>query len=103
MARPYVKAQITCDELFPRSQGVAERVGRVNAENLQRTRLAEKREFFERKLETGVVRMAFDVGIELGRRECALQHVAFELGHIDAVGGKAAERLVERRRDVAHL
>src|ERR1700719_356057 len=47
--------------------------------------------------------MALDVGIELGRRERPLQHVAFELGHVDAVGGEAAKRLVERGRDVAHL
>ena len=47
--------------------------------------------------------MALDIGIELGRGERALEHVALELGHVDAVGGEAAQRLVERGRDVAHL
>src|SRR4029077_14771528 len=46
--------------------------------------------------------MAFDVGIELRGEEIALDHVALELGHVDAVGGEAAERLVERGRHVAH-
>ena len=48
------------------------------------------------------LRVAVDVGEELRRGEFALDHVAFELGHVDAVGGEAAERLVERRRHVAH-
>ena len=46
--------------------------------------------------------MALDIGVELGRGERAADHVAFELGHVDAVGGEAAQRLVERRRHVAH-
>ena len=46
--------------------------------------------------------MAIDVGVELGREEIAVDHVAFELGHVDAVGGEAAERLVERGGQVAH-
>ena len=46
--------------------------------------------------------MALDVGIELRRGEAAAQHVALELRHVDAVGGEAAHRLVERRRHVAH-
>ena len=49
-----------------------------------------------------VVGMAIDIGIELRGEEIAVDHVAFELGHVDAVGGKAAHRLVERRRHVAH-
>src|SRR5262249_48468443 len=63
-------------QLFPRRQRVAEWIGRVDAENLQRVRLAEERQFFERHLEPGIVGVSFDVGIELGRRKCALQHVA---------------------------
>ena len=46
--------------------------------------------------------MAVDVGEEARRGEFAVDHVAFELGHVDAIGGEAAERLVERRRHVAH-
>ncbi len=46
--------------------------------------------------------MAFDIGVELGGGERAVDHVALELGHVDAVGGKAAHGLVERCRHVAH-
>src|SRR5579875_555308 len=46
--------------------------------------------------------MTFDVGIELRRKEIATEHVAFELGHIDAVGRETAERLVEGGWHVAH-
>ena len=35
-------------------------------------------------------------------KKFAVDHVAFQLGHVDAVGGKAAERLVERGGQVAH-
>jgi hypothetical protein len=44
---------------------------------------------------------ALDVAIELYRKELAVDHVAFQLSHVDAVGGKAAKRLVERSRQVA--
>src|SRR5712692_3160040 len=76
----------------------AERMRRIDPEDLQL--LGEERQLLER--ERAVVRMAFDVGIELRREEIALDHVALELGHVDAVGGEAAERLVERGRHVAH-
>ena len=46
--------------------------------------------------------MAVDIGVELRGGEIAVDHVAFQLGHVDAVGGEAAERLVERGRKVAH-
>ena len=49
----------------------------------------------------GVVGMALDVGIEQRRGELAAELVALQLGHVDAVGGKAAHRLVERGRHVA--
>ena len=49
-----------------------------------------------------VVGVALDVGEELRRGELALDHVGLELGHVDAVGGEAAEPLVERRRQVLH-
>src|SRR5713101_2886966 len=56
--------------LFPRRKRAAERIGGVDAKNLQGFRLAEKRQFFERKLEPRIVRMSLDVGIKLGRRKC---------------------------------
>src|SRR5262249_9382044 len=79
----------------------AQRMGRINAEDRQL--LGEEGELLERELEVRIVGMSLDVGVELGREEIALDHVAFKLGHVDPVGGKAAERLVERGRDVAHL
>src|SRR6188508_1312035 len=81
-------------------EGLAERVRRIDAENRQL--LGEERKFLEREDEPAVVGMAFDVGIELRGEEIALDHVALELGHVDAVGGKAAHGLVERGRHVLH-
>src|SRR5260221_1772237 len=46
--------------------------------------------------------MTLDIRIELRGEEVALDHVAFELCHVDAVGRKAAERLVECGGHVAH-
>ena len=46
--------------------------------------------------------MALDIGIEHGGVERAFELIGLELGHVDAVGGEAAERLVERGRNVAH-
>src|SRR3546814_5629675 len=46
--------------------------------------------------------MALDVRVELGDGEAAVDDVAFQLGDVDAIGGEAAERLVERRRHRAH-
>jgi hypothetical protein len=45
--------------------------------------------------------MALDVGIELGGEKLPADLIAFQLGHVDAVGGKPAHRLVECSRDVA--
>ena len=46
--------------------------------------------------------MAVDVGEKLRRGELAVDHVAFELRHVDAVCGEAAKRLVKRGRHVAY-
>ena len=35
--------------------------------------------------------------------KCATDHVALQLGHVDAVGREPAQRLVERGRQVAHV
>src|SRR5262249_9787519 len=79
---------------------LAERVRRINPEDLHLLRV--EGELLEGEYEVAVLGVAFDIGVELGREEIALNHVAFELGHVDAVGGKSAERLVERGRHVAH-
>jgi hypothetical protein len=50
-----------------------------------------------------VLGVALDVGVELRRGERPADHVAFQLGHVHAVRGEPAHRLVERGGDVAHL
>src|SRR5271166_5869095 len=77
-----------------------ERMRRIDAENLHF--LGVEGELLEGKDDVAVLRVALDIGIELGREKVALDHVAFELRHIDAVGREAAERLVQRRRNVAN-
>ena len=62
----------------------------------------EELQLLQRKRQVLVLGMAIDVGIELGGEEITVDHVAFQLGHVDAVGGKAAHRLVERGGQVAH-
>src|SRR3981189_3142743 len=78
----------------------AEFVRRIDAENLHL--LGEERQLLEGEHELAILRMAFDVGVELRGEEVALDHVALELGHVDAVGGEATKHLVERGRDVAY-
>src|SRR5215475_8400959 len=47
--------------------------------------------------------MAFHIRVELRGGEIALDHVALELRHVDTVGGKTTQRLVEGGRNIAHL
>src|SRR5579871_3928127 len=77
-----------------------ERVRGIDADDAELAR--EEFQLLQRKGETTVVRMAVDIGIELRGEEIAVDHVALELGHVDAIGGKAAQRLVERSGQVAH-
>src|SRR6185312_16315271 len=72
----------------------AEGMAGIDADDAEFAR--EEFQLFERKGQRLVVGMAVDIRIELCGEEVAVDHVAFELGHVDAVGGKAAERLVER-------
>src|SRR3970040_263070 len=76
---------------------------RVDAENLQRIRPGNEFQLVERELEAALRRMPLDIGIELRGREAAADHIALKLGHVDAVGGETAERLVKRGGNVAHL
>src|SRR5262245_46468785 len=62
--------------------GGAERVRRVDAEDLERA--GKEGELLERQLEASVLRVALDVGVELRGEEIALDHVALELRHVDA-------------------
>src|SRR5881397_3755893 len=82
------------------SERGAERMCRIDPEDLEL--LGEERQLLERERERAVVGMAFDVGVELRGEEIAFDHVALELGHVETVGGKTAERLVERGRNVAY-
>src|SRR6266545_3862535 len=82
--------------LNPLREGGAERMRRIDAEDLQL--LGEEGELLERQRERALVGVAFDVRIELRREEIAFDHVALELGHVDAVRREAAESLVERGR-----
>ena len=51
----------------------------------------------------GIARRAFDVAIEPRRREARALLVAFELGHVDAIGREAAERVTQGARLVLQL
>src|SRR6202034_2679187 len=68
-------------------------MGGIDAENAHLA--GEELQFLRCALERRIVGMAVDVRQKLRRREFALDHVAFELRHVDAVGREAAERLVE--------
>src|SRR5262245_60323245 len=81
-------------------EGRAEWMRRIHAEDLHF--FGVERELLECEHQAAILGMTFDIGIKLGGEEIAFEHVAFELGHVDAVSSKAAERLVERRRHVAH-
>src|ERR1700674_5982725 len=60
----------------------AKRMRRIDPEDLEL--LGEERQLLERERKRAVVGMALDVGIELRGEEIALDHVALELGHVDA-------------------
>src|SRR6516164_8668890 len=82
---------------------IAEPVSRIDAKYLQRFRLRHEFQLFQRQFERALFRMALDIDVKLRRREAAIDHIAFQLGHVNAVGGEPAEGLVQRRRNVAHL
>src|SRR6266540_108075 len=75
-------------------------VRRVDAEDAELD--GEERELLEREGEARVLRVALDVGVELGGEERAAELVALQLRHVHAVGSETAERLVERGRHVAN-
>src|SRR5262249_37843258 len=75
-----------------RRRGDAQRVGGIDAEDLDLAR--KEGELLERQRQWPIFGMRFDIGVELGGRESAADHVAFELGHVDPVGGEPAHGLV---------
>src|SRR5271155_4372882 len=96
--RTFASSSLMLAPLFERA---AEPMRGVDAEDSQRIRPRDEFQLLERKLERAVLWMALHIGVELRRREVAVDHVAFQLGHVDAVGGEAAQRLIERGRYVA--
>src|SRR3954467_3880885 len=65
-----------------------ERVRRIDAQDLHF--LGVERKFLEREDQVALFGVALDIGVELGGEEIALDHVALELAHVDAVGGETA-------------
>ena len=53
-----------------------------------------KAQFIQRAVNGGVTRRAFDIRKKFGRGKACAVLIAFQLGHIDAIGRKAAHRLV---------
>src|SRR5688572_3763924 len=72
---------------------------RIDAEDAEI--VGEETEFLEGVDDAGIGGVTLDIGIELRRGEGAADHVAFELGHVDGIGGETAHGLVERGRHVA--
>src|SRR3546814_6012230 len=66
----------------------------VDAEDLEFGR--EELQLLKRQADIARGGMALNVGIELSGLETTLKLIAFELRHVDAVGGEAAHGLVER-------
>ena len=60
-------------------------------------------ELFQRAGDGGVVGMAFDIGKEGRRGKACAALIAFQLGHVDAVGRKAAHRFIECCGHILHL
>ena len=50
-----------------------------------------------------MVWVAFNVSIKHRCTERAFKLIAFELGHVDAIGRKTAQCFVKRRRNIAHF
>src|SRR5580658_6511038 len=70
----------------------AERMGGINAEDRQLAR--EEAQFFQCEPNVVFLRMSLDIGIKLCCVERAAELIAFELGHVDAVGRETAHGLV---------
>src|SRR3954464_11071768 len=81
-------------------EGPPERVRRIDAQDLHF--LGVERKLLEREDQVALFGVALDIRVELGGEESAINHVALELGHVDAVGGETAKRLVNRRLYVTH-
>src|SRR4029077_1544174 len=77
--------------LFARRDAL--RVRRVDAEDFDLGR--KEGELLEGQFEGAILGVSLDISIKLGRREPPADHVAFELGHVDAISRKPAHGLIE--------
>src|SRR5580704_18792327 len=73
---------------------------RIDAEDFHF--LGVERQLLESEDQTAIFGMPLHIGVELGGKKVSLDHVAFELRHIDAIGCESTECLVKRRRHVAN-
>ena len=74
---------------------------RIDSEDLEF--LGKELQLLQRMHQRAIVGVTFDIRIELRSEKVAADHVTLKLRHIDAVSGEAAERFVERGRQVADL
>jgi hypothetical protein len=58
-------------------------------------------QYLQGALHMSVLGVALDIGVELGGGEAAADHVAFQLGHVHAIGREASQSLVQSRRNVS--
>src|SRR4030088_2354202 len=91
---------MTANSLLLLAERGAERMAGIDPDNPEFAR--EEFQFLQCKGEIPILGMAVDVGVELRGEEIAVDHVAFQLRHVDAVGRKSAHRLVERGGQVAY-
>ncbi len=82
-------------------RSVSARIGGIGAKHLKPR--GEIRQFIQRALHRRILWVALDIRVELRRGERPADHIAFQLGHVDAIRGKTAHRLVQGGGDVAHL
>ena len=81
---------INCSVIF----FLPERTGGVGAEHVQF--VGEKAQFVKSVLKSGTGGVGFYFHVKTGGNEPAVNLIAFQFGEVDAVGGKAAERFVQR-------
>src|ERR1043166_3714591 len=76
--------------------------GVLRVDTQHRDFVREEVKLVERVLHGFIVRVAFDIDMELRRREALVDDVAFQLRKVDAVGREAAKGLIEGGRHAAH-
>ena len=80
-------------------QSGALRRGAIDTQNIHFRTV--KAQLFQSLAHRLAFRMAFNIGIKL-RRQKTVGLIALKLGHIDLIGGKAAQRFIKRGGHIAH-